>query len=103
LTGELTPALAAKTSDSISLQRLKKDINGLFGAFPQFDAATVGQAEQWPHFDELLLSILADLELQAGNTHQFLAKLKVESKNTRFDTLVITPRTGQAIRAPLTR
>jgi hypothetical protein len=91
-----------QVTDSISLRKLGTEIDLVFDSDPRFDRGRVGQPEQWPDFGTLLLSILADISLEAGKAYADIQELKIDD-NGRFDTLVITPRQGQSIPVPLAR
>ena len=92
---------ARRLADSISLARLEGDINQVCDDFPQFDRAMVGRPEDWRDFRPRLLSILADITLQADGSYQYLKELKIDSTHQEFDTLVLTPRSGQPVGVPL--
>lgn len=93
--------LAQQIADSISLDRLEADINQVFDDFPAFDRARVQRPEHWPAFRPLLLSILADITLQADKSFQCLRELRVDSTNGRFDTLVLIDQVGQVVSVPV--
>ena len=90
-----------KASLAGSFARLEGDINQVCDDFPQFDRAMVGRPEDWRDFRPRLLSILADITLQADGSYQYLKELKIDSTHQEFDTLVLTPRSGQPVGVPL--
>jgi len=99
--GGTTMQLARQVADSVSLQKLEDDINRVFDDFPDFHRGSANRPENWPHFQPLLLSILADIALQADNSYRYLHEVKIDSSSRRFDTLVLIDRSGKAVDVPL--
>ena len=93
--GQSAMDLAGQFEDSISLAELKNEINQVFKDFG------LDQLEDWDHFFQLLLSILADISLQADESCKYIKELSIDGSNQPCDTLVITPRSGDPVRVPL--
>ena len=93
--GQSAMDLADQFEDSISLAELKNEINQVFKDFG------LVQLEDWCHFFQLLLRILADISLQADESCKYIKELSIDGSNQPCDTLVITPRSGDPVRVPL--
>ena len=87
--------LAGQFEDSISLADLKNEITRVFNEFG------LNQLEDWDHFFQLLLRILADISLEADKSKKYIKELSIDGSNQPCDTLVITPRSGDPVRVPL--
>ena len=93
--------MTRQIADSVSLSRLEADINQVFDDFPAFDRGRLDRPERWPNFRPLLLSILSDISLHADASYRHVGELTIASINARFDTLVVTDRTGHSMNLPL--
>ena len=93
--GQSAMDLADQFEDIISLAELKNEINQVFKDFG------LVQLEDWRHFFQLLLRILADISLQADESCKYIKELSIDGSNQPCDTLVITPRSGDPVRVPL--
>lgn len=93
--GQSAMDLAGQFDDSISLAELKNEITLIFNEFG------LNQLEDWDHFFQLLLCILADISLQADKSCKYIKELSIDGSNQPCDTLVITPRSGDPVRVPL--